>query len=163
MLDLHKNCLEKLPEDIGQLKNLRVSWWTCSVMSSVDMEKKTCQRHNGPKTECLLKLAKTCILTLRSKSTPTSKPKKRVELYQSSILNRSELWVKAWQYLVSNPVRWSLSFILGPLLWSSIFPTSREQRIIVQLCTNTALTLWGCSPSPVLKSNSTVIEYSRSL
>ena len=24
VLDLHKNCLEKLPEEIGQLKNLRV-------------------------------------------------------------------------------------------------------------------------------------------
>ena len=27
VFDLHKNCLEKLPEDIGQLKNLKVSLW----------------------------------------------------------------------------------------------------------------------------------------
>ena len=37
--------------------------------------------------------------------------------------------------LVSYPTRWSFSFILGPLHWSSIFLTSREQRNIVQLCT----------------------------
>ena len=42
-------------------------------------------------------------------------------------------------FLVSNPTRWSLSFILGPLHWSSVssvFPTSREHRNIVQWCTN---------------------------
>ena len=38
--------------------------------------------------------------------------------------------------LVSYPARWSFPFILGPLHWSSIFPTSREHRNIVQLCTN---------------------------
>ena len=37
--------------------------------------------------------------------------------------------------VVSYPSRWSFSFILGPLHWSSIFLTSREQRNIVQLCT----------------------------
>ena len=38
--------------------------------------------------------------------------------------------------LVSYPTRWSFSFILGPLHWSSIFLTSRGKRNIVQLCTN---------------------------
>jgi len=37
--------------------------------------------------------------------------------------------------LVSYPARWSFPFILGPLHWSSICPTSREHRNIVQLCT----------------------------
>ena len=31
--------------------------------------------------------------------------------------------------------RWSFSFLLGPLYWSSIFPTSREHRNVVQLWT----------------------------
>ena len=39
-------------------------------------------------------------------------------------------------WVVSYPTRWSFSFILGPLHWSSIFLTSSEQRNIVQLCTN---------------------------
>ena len=38
--------------------------------------------------------------------------------------------------LVSCPARWSFSFILGHLHQSSIFPTSRRNRNIVQLCTN---------------------------
>ena len=42
--------------------------------------------------------------------------------------------------LVSYPTRWSFSFILGPLHWSSIFLTSSEQRNIVQLCTKWAPT-----------------------
>ena len=35
---------------------------------------------------------------------------------------------KGTMYLVSYPTRWSFSFILGLLHWSSIFPTSREHR-----------------------------------
>ena len=49
--------------------------------------------------------------------------------------------------LVSYPSRWSFSFTLGPLHWSSIFITSREQRNIVQLCTrlmlDRAILRWG--------------------
>ena len=37
--------------------------------------------------------------------------------------------------LVSYPARCSISFVLGPLHWSSIFPTTREHKNIVQLCT----------------------------
>ena len=51
--------------------------------------------------------------------------------------------------VVSHLTRWSFSFILGPLHWSCIFPTSREQRNIVQLWTNSngdrALPQIGCS------------------
>ena len=36
---------------------------------------------------------------------------------------------------VSHPIRWSFSFILGPLHCLIIFPTSREHRNIVQSCT----------------------------
>ena len=36
---------------------------------------------------------------------------------------------------MSGPARTSFPFILGPLHWSSIFPTSREHRNIVQLWT----------------------------
>ena len=45
-------------------------------------------------------------------------------------------WVAPGGWLVSYPTRWSFTFILGPLHWSSIFLTSREQRNIVQLCTS---------------------------
>ena len=37
--------------------------------------------------------------------------------------------------LVSYLARCSISFILGPLHWSSIFPTRKEHKNIVQLCT----------------------------
>ena len=37
--------------------------------------------------------------------------------------------------LVSYLARCSISFILGPLHWSSIFPKTREHKNIVQLCT----------------------------
>ena len=37
-------------------------------------------------------------------------------------------------FVVSYPARWSFPFLLWPLHWSSIFPTSRENRnIVVQL------------------------------
>ena len=36
--------------------------------------------------------------------------------------------------IVSYPTRWSFSYIMGHLQWSSIFPTSREHRNILQLC-----------------------------
>ena len=38
---------------------------------------------------------------------------------------------------LSDPARWSVSIILGPLHWSSIFPTSRGHRKKVYLCTST--------------------------
>ena len=36
--------------------------------------------------------------------------------------------------VLKNP--WTFSFLLAPLHWSSIFPTSREHRNVVQLCTS---------------------------
>ena len=41
------------------------------------------------------------------------------------------LWILTWA-LVSYPSRWSLSFIIGPLHWSS--PPSRQKRNIPHLC-----------------------------
>ena len=38
--------------------------------------------------------------------------------------------------VASYPAKWSFVFSLGPLHWSSICPTSREHRNIVQLCTS---------------------------
>ena len=38
---------------------------------------------------------------------------------------------EALQYLVGRPTRWSLLFIFGFLIWSSIFPKSNQQRNIV--------------------------------
>ena len=61
------------------------------------------------------------------------------------------LWfsVQSNANVVSHPTRWSFSFILRPLHWSSLFPTSREQRNMVQLWTNSngdrALLQIGCS------------------
>ena len=54
-----------------------------------------------------------------------------------TILVPNCLGAKLSHHLVSYPTRWSFSFILGPLHWSSIFLTSRGKRNIVQLCTNT--------------------------
>ena len=51
--------------------------------------------------------------------------------------------VMAYWQVVSHSTRWSSSFILGPLHWSSIFIflTSREHKNIVQWCTNWQATL----------------------
>ena len=66
---------------------------------SVNMQRNVLSRYEDRKhakgtmdqrMSVLLKLAKTCISILRSNSTSTSKPKKRVESHQSSIFNRSE-------------------------------------------------------------------------
>ena len=38
--------------------------------------------------------------------------------------------------IVSYQTRWFFSYIMGHLQWSSIFPTSREHRNILQLCIN---------------------------
>ena len=53
----------------------------------------------------------------------------------------SSAFVSSWSSLVSYPAIWSFPFILGPLHWSSIFPTSREHRNKVQLCTRSSLLL----------------------
>ena len=56
-------------------------------------------------------------------------------IYDTSLFQQQQRKVGI-EKVVSYPAKWSLSFILGPLHWSSIFPTSREQRNIVQLYTN---------------------------
>ena len=52
-------------------------------------------------------------------------------------------YIMAYWQVVSHSTRWSSSFILGPLHWSSIFIflTSREHKNIVQWCTNWQATL----------------------
>ena len=45
--------------------------------------------------------------------------------------------------VVRYPARWPFPSTLGPLHWSSIFPTSREHRNIVHLCTTKEGTDWN--------------------
>ena len=77
-------------------------------------------------------------------------------------------------HLSSYPSRWSFSFTLGPLHWSSIFLTSREQRNIVQLYLYMRARfglVWqlakppsycssGQSRTPWLRSHSNALEHS---
>ena len=70
-------------------------------------------------------------------------------LHWYSGLSHSLMINRLHSMLVSYPTRWSFSFILGPLHWSSswqwqpsIFLTSRGKRNIVQLCTNSMFTIY---------------------
>ena len=66
-------------------------------------------------------------------------PKRYNSFWLLSLLVKALVKVlNAWVRLIIYSARWSFSFILGPLHWSSVssvFPTSREYRNIVQWCT----------------------------
>ena len=91
-------------------------------------------------------------LTVRVDYPPNPHPHLKVSILCSFFLSdsgRAEA-LRAWKMhvlspsqwdVVSSPARWSFSFTLGPLRWSSIFLTSREHRNIniVQSCTSCLL------------------------
>ena len=102
----------------------RIPFWTIPKMSVCDPSSR--KQSNQVLVIKQTLLSQVCWLWLEKVCNPTA-----------DNASLGYLILKANNPLVSYPTRWSFSFILGPLHWSSIFLTSSEQRNIVQLCTNT--------------------------